>query len=310
MSQRQNAPLTLRYGDATAELHRRDALKFLKSLPEEHVDLLVTSPPYCIGKAYERTADVRDFVKEHDRVLEEIVRVIKPGGSLCWQVGYHVHQNVAVPLDALVYNASLRHPELRLRNRIIWSFGHGTHSGRRFSGRHETIMWFTKGDDYFFDLDAVRAPQRYPGKRHYKGPRKGEFSGNPLGKNPEDVWQIPNVKAKHIEKVAHPCQFPVALVSRLARALCPKNGTLMDPYFGSGAAAVGALLEGRSFLGSEIDKGYVKIAYQRLLDLIGGDAKIRPDTPVREPQPNEAVAIAPAHFWREARNGHDHTGEC
>ncbi len=78
---------------------------------------------------------------------------------------------------------SRRTPTLLLRNRVVWTFGHGLHSPTRFSGRHETILWFTKGDNYTFNLDAVRVPQKYPGKRHYKGLKKGKFSGNPLGKN-------------------------------------------------------------------------------------------------------------------------------
>jgi adenine-specific DNA-methyltransferase len=296
MSQRQHAPLTLRHRNSYAELHRGDALRLLKSLPSGGIDLLVTSPPYCIGKEYECTESVDDFVRELKRVLSEIVRVVRPGGSLCWQVGYHVRHNVAIPLDALVYGAASEFTDLQLRNRIIWAFGHGAHSRQRFSGRHETIMWFTKGEEYHFDLDAVRVPQLYPGKRHYKGPKKGEFSGNPLGKNPEDVWLIPNVKAKHKEKVEHPCQFPVALASRLIRALAPVGGVVLDPYFGSGTTAVAALLEGRSFLGSEIDPHYVRIAYKRLREMADGQLQVRPDAPVRKPQPNEAVAQKPPHF--------------
>ena len=80
---------------------------------------------------------------------------------------------------------------MSMRNRIVWHFGHGLHASRRFSGRYEVIMWFTKSDDYTFNLDAVRVPQKYPQKKHFKGPRRGELSGNPLGKNPGDVWEIP-----------------------------------------------------------------------------------------------------------------------
>ena len=125
-----------------------------------------------------------------------------------------------------------------MRNRIIWTFGHGLNSVRRFSGRHETILWSTKGDSLEFNLDEVRVPQKYAGKRAYKGPHKGELSGNPLGKNPSDVWEIPNVKAKHIEKTEHPCQFPVAIPQRLIKALTHENALILDPFMGSGTTCL------------------------------------------------------------------------
>jgi len=77
---------------------------------------------------------------------------------------------------------------LQLRNRIIWRFGHGLHASNSFSGRYKIILWFTKSDDYTFNLDAVRVPSKYSGKRYFKGPNKGQPSGNPLGKNPNDIW--------------------------------------------------------------------------------------------------------------------------
>ncbi len=210
--------VSVSFDGVKAEIQQCSARPFLEALPDQSVDLIVTSPPYCMGKEYETSVSVSDFLAEVQAVLPEMVRVLKHGGNLCWQVGYHVRKNVVTPLDALIYMESVAQTDLLFRNRIIWKFGHGTHLKRRFSGRHETVMWFSKGESYHFDLDAVRTPQKYPGKRHYKGTKKGEWSGNPLGKNPEDVWEIPNVKASHVEKTAHPCQFPVALVRRLVRA--------------------------------------------------------------------------------------------
>jgi adenine-specific DNA-methyltransferase len=124
----------------------------LKGLPDETVDLVVTSPPYCIGKAYEDPAnDVETFKKQHAEILPDIYRVLKVGGSICWQVGYHISNASVLPLDYLVYSIfydnSIGLPTpLVLRNRIIWTFGHGLNSTQKFSGRHETILWFTKGN--------------------------------------------------------------------------------------------------------------------------------------------------------------------
>jgi len=244
------------------------------------------------------------------RFLMTSIRVLKPGGSICWQVGYHIIESSTFPLDYFVYqiftekNHELSHPIL-LRNRIIWTFGHGLNSTKRFSGRHESILWFTKGIHYTFDLDDVRIPQKYPGKRAYKGPNKGELSGNPLGKNPSDVWDIPNVKAQHIEKTGHPCQFPVALPQRLIKALTPVGGLVLDPFAGTGTSGVAAILEGRRFVGAEIQPQYYDIAVERLEAASRGEAKIREDIPVAEPDLNSKVAKLPIEFASAREGDHD-----
>jgi adenine-specific DNA-methyltransferase len=214
-------------------LYDGDCFELLKTIPNEFADLIITSPPYCIGKAYEEPdADIKTFRDQHTKIFPELYRILKFRGSICWQVGYHVINSVVVPLDYIVYETFTENycnmsTPLLLRNRIVWTFGHGLNTERRFSGRHEVILWFTKGKEYEFNLDCVRIPQKYHGKRSYKGENKGKYSGNPLGKNPSDVWtvptdvwDIPNVKAQHIEKTDHPCQFPVAIPQRLIKALC------------------------------------------------------------------------------------------
>jgi len=283
-------------------LYKGDCLKFLKKLPDQSVDLVITSPPYCMGKAYEDPHDdIRTFEEQHLSIFQELYRIMKVGGSICWQVGYHISDKCVIPLDYIVYNIFTSTSKeydypFTLRNRIIWTFGHGLNSTTRFSGRHETILWFTKGTQSVFNLDDVRVPQKYPGKRSYKGPRKGELSGNPLGKNPSDVWDIPNVKANHIEKTEHPCQFPVVIPQRLIKALTQPNGLVLDPFMGSGTTGVAAIIEGRRFAGSEIMDSYYKIAVSRLQDAANGKAKVREDKPVAEPDQNSAVAKLPEEF--------------
>jgi adenine-specific DNA-methyltransferase len=230
------------------------------------------------------------------------VRALRPGGSLCWQVGHHVKNGIVTPLDAIVYTIFSKTPKLFLRNRIVWTFGHGVHASKRFSGRHEAVLWFTKGRRYRFNLNAVRVPQKYPGKRHYKGPNKGEFSGNPRGKNPSDVWEIPNVNSRHIEKTQHPCQFPVALVQRLIRALTRPGAVVVDPFMGSGTVALAASLEKRSFAGCDIQRPYINIARTRIKEARMGKAKYRPlERPIYEPSSHDSVAKRPAHFWKGLR---------
>ena len=284
-----------------ANIAVKDAFEFLSDLRSRSVDLAVSSPPYFMGKEYDTSCSLDDFITIHEKLCAELIRVVKPGGSICWQVGNHVRNGVVVPLDAVVYSVFAKSGELKLRNRIVWTFGHGAHCSHRFSGRHETILWFSKGEKYYFDLDAVRVPQKYPGKRHHKGPNLGKPSGNPRGKNPGDVWEIPNVKSNHIEKTDHPCQFPVALVQRLVRALSPVNGLVIDPYLGSGSTAVAALAEGRSFSGCDIKSKYIKIAQARISEFESGKLKIRPlERPIHVPGPNDSVAKVPVE-WRGPR---------
>lgn len=291
-------------------LFNGDCQKLLKEIPNETVDLIITSPPYCMKKAYEDpNADTETFKELHQSIFDDIYRILKPGGSICWQIGYHVSNSSIIPLDYLTYeiftskNDHLEHP-LILRNRIIWTFGHGLNSTQRFSGRHEMILWFTKGENYNFNLDCVRVPQKYPGKRHYKGEHKGELSGNPYGKNPSDVWDIPNVKANHIEKTEHPCQFPVAIPQRLIRALTNERGIILDPFMGSGTTALAAFVEKRKFIGAEIKQDYYNLTLQRIKSAFKGDIKIRDDIPVMIPSTNMAVAKLPEEFRlvREGKN--------
>lgn len=157
--------------------------------------LIVTSPPYNIGKSYERRSSLEKYVQDQAQVISECARLLSNEGSLCWQVGNHIDRGEIVPLDIVLYPIFREHG-LKLRNRVVWHFEHGLHCSKRFSGRYETVLWFTKSEDYYFNLDPVRVPSKYPGKRHFKGPKTGKLSGHPLGKNPSDVWIIPRVRTQ------------------------------------------------------------------------------------------------------------------
>ncbi|MYK18322.1 site-specific DNA-methyltransferase, partial [Candidatus Poribacteria bacterium] len=199
-----------------------------------------------------------------------------------------------------------KHFDLKLRNRIIWRFNHGLHCKKRFSVRYEVILWFTKTDEYIFNLDPVRIPAKYPGKRHFKGPKRGQLSGNPLGKNPSDiwdvvkqdwedeVWDIPNVKANHPEKTEHPCQFPVELVQRCVLALTQPKGVVLDPYCGVGSTVIGALQHNRRAIAAEQDSTYVAITRERIQKFTQGTLPLRPlGKPIHQPTGKERVAQLP-----------------
>lgn len=281
-----------------------DCMKYAKNIENESVNLIITSPPYCMQKAYEDLkADLDTFKTNNTKILKESIRVLKKGGSLCWQVGYHVKDGIVVPLDIIIYNIIEEinkilpdDCKLILRNRIVWTFGHGLHTENRFSGRHETILWFSKGKNDTFNLDCVRIPQKYPGKTYFKGKKKGQISGNPKGKNPSDVWDIPNVKSNHVEKTIHPCQFPEALAQRLVLALSNEGDIVYDPYSGSGTTALACYLNNRKFIGTELDAQYFAVSVNRLKLAFEGNAKVREDKPVMTPDPKSKVAQKPENF--------------
>jgi adenine-specific DNA-methyltransferase len=271
--------------EAECVLYHGDTLDLLRSIPDGRIQLVVTSPPYNLGKPYEPRLDMDVYLEQQEAVVKECVRVLSEEGSICWQVGNHVKKDgEIIPLDIVLYPL-FKSFGLKLRNRIVWHFGHGLHASRRFSGRYEVILWFTKGDDYLFNLDAVRVPQRYPTKKYFKGPKKGQLSGNPLGKNPSDVWEIPNVKANHVEKTIHPCQFPVELVERLVLAMTKPDDWVFDPFMGVGSTAIAALIHQRRVVGAEIMPEYIEIARQRIRLAEEGRLRIRPmERQVFDPQ--------------------------
>lgn len=266
-----------------------NCINLLSQIPDGFVKLVVTSPPYNLGKSYENRLNLNEYLAQQSKVIKECVRVLDDHGSICWQVGNYVNNCEIVPLDIVLYPtfASLG---LKLRNRIVWHFGHGLHASKRFSGRYEVILWFTKSNEYTFNLDAVRVPQKYPQKRYFKGPKKGELSGNPLGKNPSDIWEIPNVKANHVEKTVHPCQFPVELIERLVLAMTNEDDWVLDPFMGVGTTAVASLMHNRKAMGAETVHEYVEVAKERIHLAEKGKLRVRPmDRPVYDPESSKAT---------------------
>lgn len=290
-----------------------DAGRILKGVPDGTFKLIITSPPYNLGKEYELETELQDYLVRLEPIVDEIVRVLHPEGSLCWQVGNYVKHTEVFPLDIMFYPFFKRHG-LKLRNRIIWHFEHGLHASKRFSGRYETLLWFTKADRYTFNLDQVRVPSKYPGKTEYKpGKNYGKPSGNPLGKNPSDfwrvldedwrscVWEFPNVKANHPEKTIHPCQFPIELVERCVLALTNQDDWVLDPFAGVGSAVIAALMRGRRGMACEKESKYCEEIKVRVGQFYAGALRYRPlGKPVYQPTGREKVSQIPLE-WLEPK---------
>ncbi|MES2095357.1 MAG: site-specific DNA-methyltransferase [Pseudomonadota bacterium] len=293
-----------------------DVIERLRDINPASCSLAISSPPYNIGKPYERTDErtYDEYVRWQAHVVEAMLPALTENASVCWQVGTYIADGEVFPLD-VPFIEIFRNLGFRLRNRIIWRYNFGYNADKRFSGRYETVLWFSRTGTYTFNLDPVRIPQLYPGKRHSaaKGDKAGKPSGNPLGKNPSDywefsavedfqnnpVWDVPNVKANHPEHTDHPCQFPVELAERCVLALSKAGDTVLDPFIGTGATAIAAVKHDRHAIGIDRHPPYLAIAAERIAQHAEGKLPLRPlGKPVRRPHPTERVAQIPVE-WRE-----------
>lgn len=290
------------HGDSEKELDSLIAQK-------KKFKLIMTSPPYNMDREYEKTSSLEKYKQHFETIISKLVKLLSSNGSICWQVGNYIDKRSKelLPLDIFFYDLFKKH-NLILRNRIVWYFEHGFHATHRFSGRYETILWFTKSHKFTFNLDSVRVPAKYPGKTYYKGEKKGKISGNPKGKNPSDIWivkedwnkeiwNIPNVKANHKEKTVHPCQYPVELVERCILALTNKNDWILDPYAGVGSTMIAAIKNKRNSIGIEKYQKYIRVGKNRIKLIKKGQLQLRPlGKPIFVPNENMAVAKKPKHF--------------
>jgi DNA modification methylase len=309
--------IVLRDGELT--LIRSDVSAALELIDDSSVQLVVTSPPYNIGKSYERDIPMSldEYIDWLTPIIQAICRKVVSNGSICWQVGNFVRNSEVFPLDYYFYEI-FRRNGMKLRNRVIWRFNFGLHATKRLSGRYETLLWLTKSDSYTFNLDRIRVPQLYPGKRHSsrKGTGKaGKPSGNPLGKNPADfwtfsaedcfvkepVWEIPNVKANHPEQTIHPCQFPHELAQRCVLAFSNPGDAVLDPFVGAGTTAVAAIGAGRKSIGIDKSKEYIELTRARVHALRNGTLKLRNSgLSVQMPSLTQAVTQVPLEWVQAA----------
>lgn len=260
--------------DADIILYNGDCLNLLKQIPDNSVQLVVTSPPYNLGMEYEKKISFDEYLNFQTKVIKECVRILKLTGSICWQIGNYKANNKYYPLDIYLHPIFIK-SGLIFKNRIIWHFKAGLGSNKRFYKQYETVMWYVKSNNYTFNLDPLRVTRIYPRKKFKCGIKKGQPKGHPLGKNPGDVWHITRVHNTHIEKTQHPCQYPIGLVERLILALTDKGDIVVDPFLGSGATAAASILHNRRCFGADNMKKYIEIAKNKIKQAINGTLKYK-----------------------------------
>jgi len=236
-----------------------DALEGMARIPDGAIDLILTDPPYNLGKDYGNASDqqsVDDYLAWTERWIDIALPKLKPNGSLYIFLTWRFAPEIFVMLKK----------RLTMMNEIIWdrrvpSMGGST---RSFSSVHDTIGFFVKRKDYYFDLDAVRIPYDAATK---KARSRSIFIGAKwleVGYNPKDLWSVSRLHREHAERVDHPTQKPLEIIERMLKASCPAGGVVLDPFMGSGTTALAARKLGRHFVGFELNPAYCEIIRQRL----------------------------------------------
>lgn len=251
------------YEDDDVLIYAGDCVDLLRLLDDESIPLTVTSPPYNIGKEYEKVLDIEDYLGWVEKWTNLVHSKTTSTGSFWLNLGYVSLENraKAIPLPYLLWD---RIPFFMVQE-IIWNYGAGVAGKKFFSPRNEKFNWYVKDPDtYTFNLDSVRDPNvKYPNQK-----KNGKLRCNPLGKNPTDVWQIPKVTSgrdrSSKERTAHPAQFPIELVKRVILASSNPSDLVLDPFLGSGSTVEAALRTGRKAIGFEIDPSYIDMAVQRV----------------------------------------------
>lgn len=249
-------------GDRYA-IYNADCLELMRLLPNESVDLFFTSPPYNIGKEYEKVIPIQEYLDWSELWIDEIYRATKQQGAFIYNVGYFSIPNKsrAIPISYLMWDRI----KFFLNQEIVWNYGAGVATKKYLSPRNEKLMWYVKDqDNYCFNLDDIRDPNvLYPNQK-----KNGKLRCNTLGKNPSDVWQIAKVTSganrSSKERTKHPAQFPIDLCERVIKGFSNKDEIVVDPFMGSGSTVDACLRYGRFSIGIEINSEYCKLANERV----------------------------------------------
>jgi len=252
------------FAEAGFILYLGDCVNFLTALSksELRVSLTITSPPYNIGKEYERHMPIGKYVNWCSDWMKLVYGITHGNGAFWLNVGYLEvpDKGLGVPIPYLIWDKS---PFYFLQE-IVWTYGAGVSARRRLSPRNEKWLFYVKNrEQYTFNLDDIRdANVKYPNQK-----KNGKYRCNPLGKNPSDVWEFPKVTTgkdrSSRERTGHPAQFPLSVVERIVRACSNVTDVIVDPFAGSCSTGIAATGLGRVFIGFESRADYCQLAVER-----------------------------------------------
>lgn len=267
------------YENGRAIIYNVDCVEAIDKLITSDIEInsTITSPPYNIGKEYEKILAIEEYVSWISGIINQIYQITKNNGSFIFNVGYLKVEGKgrAVPIPYLLWDKI----PFYLTQEIIWNYGAGVACRNYLSPRNEKVLWYVKNeDDYTFNLDPIRDPNvKYPNQK-----KNGKLRCNPLGKNPSDVWEIAKVTSgknrSSVERMPHPAQFPEELIERAILGFTNEDELILDPFMGSGTTARVAMLNNRYSIGFELNEEYCETIAKRLDNTVK-EIKIKENTP-------------------------------
>jgi len=275
-------------------IYNMDCIEGMTALQKGVINLAITSPPYNIGKEYESTMEIEEYIQWCSTWLQQVARLITDNGAFWLNLGYIPisDRGKAIPIPYLLWDKV----PMFLQQEVVWNYGAGVAGKRFFSPRNEKFLWYLQNSDsYTFNLDQIRDPNvKYPNQK-----KNGKIKVNPIGKNPSDVWEFPKVTSgagrASKERTPHPAQFPIAVIDRIILGCSNSNDLIMDPFLGSGTTAAVAIRRGRYCVGFEIRKDYCDIACERLSRGLSDqeELKLLPDLQQLKPRQENLDLVFP-----------------
>lgn len=234
--------------DKIIDIKCGDCLELFKSIDDNSIDLIIADPPYNLGKDYGNKSDSKDFdnYMSFSQVwLSEACRVLKHTGTIYVFAGFRYISYIYKILDQELH--------MLFRNWICWHYTQGIGKTKGFSPRHDDILMFTKSENFTFNLDPIRIPQKYYRKRN-----------NMRGANPGDVWEVSHIHYCQDNRQEHPTQKPEAIIERMVLASSSEGDKVLDPFSGSGTTLRVCQQLKRWCIGFEINPEYVDNTRRRL----------------------------------------------
>ena len=243
-----------------------DSLKILKDIPSKSVDLIYGDPPFFSQRDYKnvRTQEksfkdtwsggIDEYISWLRLILLECQRVLANTGSIYVHCDWHSNANIRLLMDSIFGPSNFQ-------NEIIWYYHWGIHIKQRWNRKHDTLFFYSKTRDWYFNADAVREP--YIGTNSMAQNPKYNKSYNIAGKLPEDVWYIPTIGTGSKERTGYPTQKPITLLQRIIKASSKESDIILDPFCGSGTTLAAASLLHRQFIGIDISPIACEIATKR-----------------------------------------------
>jgi site-specific DNA-methyltransferase (adenine-specific) len=246
--------------DSKGTIHQGDTIEFLRSLPDGSAQLIIADPPYNLGKDFgigKKYKKVSEWLDWSRCWIPECARILAPDGNL-FIYGIHHH---SCYIQCHLYEIGMVY-----RRQIIWYYENGWSKYTNGPSCHyEPILWFAHTNDSTYH--PIREPYKSTERLKHKITKNGKtWTPHPDGRLAGDVWRFPTLAGRRFrdERTDHPTQKPLALTNRIVTHFSNPGDLVLVPFVGSGTECVSAALNGRGYIGAELNPAYIEIAEKRL----------------------------------------------